>query len=372
MQNTSGRTKTIINTSIAFAAVNALMAAAKGVIGVMTGSPAIISDGVSNLTDALTGVIVLTGAKLSDKPPDRKHPLGYGRIEYLFTLILVMITIYGGVTAIIGGVSGIIHPSAPHYDTVSLIIVAAVIVVRFILGAFTKKKAVATGSDSVMVLAMKAINNAKFSILTLALAFIYIFFFVSLEAYLAVFIGVMVLKGGIELMLRTVSKIVGQRSEVELTNKIKKTIASFDGVYGAYDLLLHNYGPEKLTGSVHIAVSDTMTADRLDTLQRRIVRRVAGEHGVVLTGISIYSVNTHSGEAADVEEKVRKAVMAHENVIGMHGFYINKEDMTLSLDAVVSWDEKNLPALREAIISEAAAICPGFEINVSLDPDLSD
>ena len=115
------REKTIVRTSVIGIIANVLLAAFKAAVGIISNSIAVTLDAVNNLSDALSSVITIIGAKLGAKKPDKKHPLGYGRIEYLSSMIVAAIVLYAGITSLVESVKKIIHPEAADYGMVSLI-----------------------------------------------------------------------------------------------------------------------------------------------------------------------------------------------------------------------------------------------------------
>ena len=144
------RSKRIVRTSIIGILANVLLAAFKAVVGLAANSVAIVLDAVNNLSDALSSLITIVGTKLAGKEPDRKHPLGYGRIEYLSAMIISAIVLYAGVTALVESVKKILHPSTPDYSTVALIIVAAAVLVKILLGRYVKGVGEKVDSDSLV------------------------------------------------------------------------------------------------------------------------------------------------------------------------------------------------------------------------------
>ena len=150
------REKTIVRTSIIGILTNVLLAAFKAAVGIISNSIAVTLDAVNNLSDALSSVVTIIGAKLGAKAPDKKHPLGYGRIEYLSSMIVAAIVLYAGITSLVESVKKIIHPEAADYGTISLIIIAVAIVVKLVLGRYVKKQGekvnsgalVASGKDA--------------------------------------------------------------------------------------------------------------------------------------------------------------------------------------------------------------------------------
>lgn len=274
------REKTIIKTSIIGIAANVFLAAFKAVIGLMTRSIAIVLDAVNNISDAGSSLITIIGTKLAGKEPDKKHPFGYGRTEYLSALIISVIVLYAGITSFTESVKQIIHPETPEYNTVSLVIVAAAAIVKILLGRYVKAVGTRVNSDSLINSGQDALLDSIISISTLAAAVIFIAFHISLEAWLGVIISGVIIKSGIEMLKETISRILGESNDAELARDIYKTVESIEDVHGAYDLVLNNYGPDNWNGSIHIEVPDTYSADRLDQLIRNITLKVLKEHHV--------------------------------------------------------------------------------------------
>ena len=132
------RDRTIIRTSVIGILANVLLAAFKAVVGLTFNSIAIVMDAVNNLSDAASSVITIVGTKLAGKEADRKHPFGYGRIEYLSAVLISLLVLYAGVTALVESVKKIIRPDTPDYSAVSLVIVAVAVVVKLLLGRYVK------------------------------------------------------------------------------------------------------------------------------------------------------------------------------------------------------------------------------------------
>ena len=370
--NDTSREKTIIKSSIIGIAANVFLAAFKAVIGLMTHSIAIVLDAVNNISDAGSSLITIIGTKLAGREPDKKHPFGYGRIEYLSAMIISVIVLYAGITSFVESVKKIISPQTPEYTAVSLVIVGVAVVVKIVLGKYVKSVGVKVNSDSLVNSGEDATLDSVISASTLAAAVIFLLWGLSLEAWLGAVISLVIIKSGFEMLKGTVSQILGERSDPELAKSIKQTVTEFDGVEGAYDLVLNNYGPDAWNGSVHIEVPDTYSADRLDRLIREIQTAVFTKHKVILTAIGVYSINTRDDEAKAIERKVREIVFSHEYILQMHGFYLTKETNTIRLDVVVSFDAPDRREVYKAIVSDVQKAFPDHKLQIALDTDFSE
>ncbi len=366
------RNKVIVRTSIIGILVNVALAAFKAVIGMLSNSIAITLDAVNNISDAGSSIITIVGTKLAGKEPDRKHPFGYGRIEYLSAMIIAVIVLYAGFTSLEESVKKIIHPEASDYSAVALVIIAVAVVAKIMLGSFFKSTGKKVNSDSLVNSGQDATMDSVISASTLLAAVVYLIFHVSLEAWLGAIISVVIMKSGIDMLRETIGKLLGTGADPELVKKVKATVNSFDEVHGAYDLILHDYGPDRYNGSIHIEVPDTLTADEIDELIRKIALKVYEKHGVILTGIGLYSMNTKNNHAAQVRDSIRKMVMKNEYVNQMHGFYLCEAEKTIRFDLVISFRAKDRQAVFREVVEQVQAAYPDYQVAANMDTDFSE
>ena len=364
------RDKIIIKTSLIGILANVLLAAFKAFVGIVSHSIAVILDAVNNLSDALSSIITIVGTKLSGRLPDKKHPLGYGRIEYLSAMIVSGIVLYAGITSAVESVKKIFHPEKPDYSVISLVIIAVAVVVKIILGRYVKAQGKKVNSGSLVASGSDAMFDAILSASVLACAVLFMISGVSLEAYVGAVISVIIIKSGIEMMIETLNEILGMRTDKETTDQIKKLLIEEPEVRGAYDLILHNYGPDKNLASVHLEVPDQMTAREIDRLTRKLEAKVYKDTGVILTGVGLYSYNTGNDEAAKIENDVRTKVLAHEWAVQLHGFYLDLEAKEMTFDVVMSFEIRPKEGL-EILYTEIQQAYPEYKLTIAPDVDVS-
>ena len=365
------RNTVIIRTSIIGIAANVLLSVFKAAVGLITHSIAVTLDAVNNLSDALSSVITIVGAKLAGRHPDRKHPYGYGRAEYLSAMIVAAIVLYAGITSAVESVKKIIHPQKADYGVASLVIISAAVIVKIILGQYVKKQGEKVNSGALTASGADALFDAVLSASVLASAVIFLLTGVSLEAWVGVVISIFIIKSGIEMMTETISDIIGRRYDAEKTKEIKGLLRNLPDVRGVYDLLINNYGPDRDLASVHLEVPDTMTADRIDTLTRQAERFVYKETGVILTGVGIYAHNTKDEEAAQIRTRAQEIVTEHEFALQMHGFYLDRENKSMRMDVVMSFDIKPEEGVR-IICNDLKKEFPDYTFTVTPDVDITD
>ena len=364
------RDRVIIRTSVTGIAANLFLAAFKAAVGLLSHSIAVVLDAVNNLSDALSSVITIIGTRLASRKPDAKHPLGHGRIEYLSAMIVAAIVLYAGFTSLVESVKSILHPQTPDYSPVALIIIASAVVVKLLLGRYVKSVGEKVHSGSLVASGSDALFDAILSGSVLLSAIIYLVFRISLEAWVGMLISFFIIRSGMEMLSDTVDEILGKRLDREYTNEIRKTICEDPDVYGAYDLILHSYGPERYIGSVHVEVEDTMTADQIDLMERRVAENVYKKHGVALAGIGIYSRNTQSDEVKQMRSVITHMVMKHEGAMQMHGFYVNLEEKSINFDVILDFALPDRLEVFGQIGDEIRAAYPDYELNMSMDIDI--
>ena len=366
------RENIVIKTSIISICANLILVGFKMSVGFLSNSIAIISDAINNLSDVLSSTVTIIGTKLAGKARDKEHPYGHGRVEYISSLVVSGIVLYAGITALVESAKKIFMPEEVNYSAATLVVLTAGIVIKFALGLFVKKKGHDVKSDSLVASGTDAFNDALLSISVLASAIIFLLSGVNLEAYVGVLLSLFIIRAGIELIKESIDNMLGSRVESKLARSIKHEVTKEPGVKGAFDLVLHDYGPDKYLGSIHIEVEDNLTAATLDKMSRNITKRVSEKYGVILHTIGVYSINTRDKQAVAAKRKVEKIVFAHKEILQMHGFYLDDEDKTISFDVIVDFKADNREKTYRDIYDEVQKEFNDYKLNITLDVDTSD
>lgn len=365
------REQIIVKTSIVGIVTNVVLASFKVVVGLIAHSIAVVLDGVNNFSDALSSVITIIGAKLAGKKPDKEHPLGHGRVEYLSAMIVSALVLYAGGTALLESVKKIFHPQEVSYSALTLWVLVIAIIAKLFLGRYVKAKGEQVQSGALVASGSDASFDAILSGSVLICALIFIKWHISLEAYVGVAISLVIIKAGVAMFKGTLNDILGQRADAQVTRQIKQIIAQEPQVHGVYDILVNNYGPNKNYASLHIELDDTLTVAQVDQLTRTIENNVFRQTGIILTGVGVYARNTSNEEAARIRNHVQEMVLAHDWALQIHGFYIDTTKKTLQFDVVLSFDVEHKEAL-ETLTCELQAAYPAYHIQITPDVDVAD
>ena len=365
------REKTIITTSFIGIGGNLLLVIGKALVGFITNSVSIIMDAVNNLSDALSSVITIIGTKIAGKKPDKKHPFGHGRVEYLTSLIIAVIVLIAGGSAIYESILTLIEGKTASYTNTSLIIISVGIAVKVVLGIFFKRMGKKTNSDALSGSGVDALFDAILSLSTLVGAIVAMFTGVYIEGYLGIVIGLFIIKSGIDILRSAISNIIGERTSPEVSLAIKKMVCEYKEVIGAYDLILNNYGPNRSIGSVHIEVDDNMTAKEIHKLSREISVEAYMKFGVILT-VGIYASNNNHPEMKEIRSFVYNLVRLEEQIKEIHAFYVDEVNSIISFDLIVSFKVDNPEELTEKIKKQVEEKYTNYKCYIVLDSDFTD
>ncbi len=342
------RNKKIIRVSIVGILANVLLAAFKALVGLLSGAIAILMDAVNNLSDALSSVITIVGTKLSARPADQKHPFGHGRVEYLSAIVISLIVIAAGVTSLVESVKKIINPTTPSYTTLTLVVIIVAIAVKLVLGMFVKGQGKALKSDALIASGADALFDAIVTLSTLVSAGIMLIWDINLDGIFGTIISLVIVKAGVEMLASPLGELLGTRISPEFAQQLKDKALSFEGVYGVYDIIVNNYGPNTLIGSLHISVAENATARELHLLTRSMSEAFYRDFGIIMT-IGIYAVYTGDTPMARLQKAVVQASNDHPGVAQAHAFYYYAEKNLITIDLVPDESVKDIQAFADTM-----------------------
>lgn len=363
------RGKVIVKTSIVGILTNVFLAVFKAILGVFVNSIALILDAVNNLSDALSSIVTIIGEKFASKSPDKKHPMGYGRIEYLSSMVISALVLYAGITSLVECIKKIINPSQASYTKLSIFIIALAVIVKYILGKYVKAQGEKVNSTALIASGKDSMFDSILSFSVFISAIIYTVFNVSLEAYVGIIISIFMIKAGFEMIGSTIDDLIGHRADSNMVKTLKNIISREEVVIGVYDLALFNYGPNKYYASAHVELEDTMQVDQVDELTRKLQYEIYKKTGIILIALGIYSFNTKNKQASEIRNTVEKEILKNDWALQVHGFYADTKNKTMRFDVVLSFDIKAEEAIKN-IKKEIKKLYPDYTIQIVADLDL--
>lgn len=362
------RTGIINRTSILGIVVNVLIAGVKIAAGLLASSIAIVSEGVNNAADALTSVLTMVGTRLAGRHPDAKHPFGYGRIEYLTGLVVAVVIIVSGVQMLIESVKLIFRPEELSISYVSLAIVAVSAVVKFFLGLYTIARGRVVQSDALVGVGLECRGDSYISIITIGVAVVFLLTGVSLDAYAGVVMSAIILKAGVEVLLKIVSELIGRPGEKELATKIYQLVRATPGVVGAADMMLHNYGPNAWSGSVNVEIDHAKSVGEVYAMLHELQLGIMHEEHVTMV-FGVYAVDDDHVETRRIRRTILEYVKAHEHVKSFHAVYLEPGTNRLYCDLVVDYELADWGALRADFLDYMKAKVPGRDVVLTVETE---
>lgn len=320
--------------------LNTLMCAGKMIFGFLSHSQAMMTDGVNNLSDAASNIVVLFGFHMSVKHPDAHHPYGHGRYEYIAGVIVSITIISMGLMACRDGIMKIIHPEQVIFRLSSLVVLFMAIVFKALMYWFDMKTAQRIDSDAFTAAAKDSLNDI---LTTFSAILVLLFSFVSLplDGIISVLVSLWIIKGGYQSLRTTLNPLLGARPDPELIKNIKTTILENDRILGLHDLMLHDYGVTRQYLSVHAEVDakENLVAihDVIDALERKL----SALYHVDAT-IHIDPIDRDDPLTKDIYHQVKDMISQMNPRYSIHDLRIIKGHETIKVifDVLIPYDDQ--------------------------------
>lgn len=317
-------------------AVNLLIAIMKIVLGMAVSSMAIISEGVNNAADAGSSFLTLVGTKLAGMKPTKEYPFGFGRIEYLTSLIIGVIIMVAGGELFIDSIKLIITPEEVEISYLSMGMVAGSAVIKYLLARYQVAEGKRVNSNSLIAVGSEGMQDCIGSVITLTSCFTYMFIGWNLDAYASLITSGLVLKLSYEVLSETIGNILGQAGDKELADEIYRLIRKEPVILNAADMMLHNYGPDHYSGSVNIEVDHKKTMGEIYKDIHALQLRIMYEYNITMV-FGMYAVDNDHPESMVMRTQIADFVRKQEHVISYHALYIDEKENTIFVDLCVDY-----------------------------------
>lgn len=348
--------------------VNALIAALKVVVGTVTASIAIVSEGMNNASDVLTSVLTLAGTKMAGKRPDEKHPFGHGRIEYLTALVIAVLILVTGIEMLVSSVKRIFDPRELSISSLSLLLIAISAAAKFALGTYTIRMGKKAGSGTLEALGVDNRNDCLASVITIVSSAVFLIFRLSVDAYAGILISALIVKSGLEVLRGTVSDLLGRPGEKELAQTLYREIRATPGILNAADMMLHNYGPETWSGSVNVEVDHEKTVGEAYRFLHELQVKILNEHRVNMV-FGFYAVGHDHPEVQGLHDVVGDFVRGRKHIVGFHALYLDRDSGRIYCDLIVDYGLEDLDALRAEFTGYMAEHYPDNELKLTIETE---
>lgn len=299
--------------------LNLLLAGAKYFAGVISGSVAIIADAFNNLTDAGSSVISLIGFVLSGKAPDREHPYGHGRIEYLAGLGLSVVIILVGVELGESSFQKILHPEPVSVGLLPAGILLLSILVKLYMAAYNRSVGKKINSSAMLAAAADSMSDSVATAVVLLSMGVSYFFNINIDGYAGLAVAVFIFIAGVGAAKDTLSPMLGKAPEPEFVRNIEQTVTAYDEVIGIHDLMVHDYGPGRVIVSLHAEVDGSGDIYQLHDAIDRAEMEIKERFGCLAT-IHMDPIQANDDEVMQTRHAVAELLKAICEDVTVHDF----------------------------------------------------
>lgn len=349
--------------------LNLLLAVAKMVIGSLSNSIAITADAVNNFSDVGASAVSLIGFKAAAKAPDREHPFGHGRIEYIAALIVSFIILSCGVELIKTSIGKILHPEAVVFSYPAVAVLVLSILGKLWLALFNHRIAQKISSVSSKAVVADSVSDMVSTAATLLALICARFTSVPLDGYMGVLVAAFIIATGIGILKDTVSPLLGERPDPALVEEIEQEILSQEGITGVHDLMVHSYGPSRIFISAHAEVPDNVDINISHDAVDHIERKLRQKYGI-LASIHMDPVVTNDAHITHLHREVEQIVRKIDPAFSIHDLRVveGPTHTNLIFDLVIPYRYPvPTPALSEMVDREIKKINPTYHTDITVE-----
>ena len=351
---------------------NVFLFAVKFAVGLILHSVSVTADAFNNLSDAGSSIISFVGVKMAEKPADKDHPFGHGRIEYIAALVVSFLVLEVGFTFLKDSFGKILHPETMNFQIVSVVILILSIAVKLWLGLFNRK--LGEKIDSKVMMAV--FTDSMGDVITTAATILSLIFFavtdINIDGIVGVGVALVVMWAGVGIAKDTLEPLIGQAIDPEVYEKIKHFVEKYDGIEGTHDLIVHNYGPGRSMASIHAEVPNDVDIEQSHEIIDRIERDAAKELGIFLV-IHMDPVEMKDKRVLKIRDKTVQLLHDLDPACTIHDFrMVHGEHQTnLIFDMVVpiDYDEKKKSDLSLQLMEKIKEVNPRYECVITVESD---
>ena len=365
MENESfSRNREMIRCNLIGMAVNFVLSVTKFIIGTTANSYAVVLDGINSLFDLISSFFIIIFSRLVERRADKEHPFGYGRLEYMCSVLITALIMFIGIRSIIEAVENIVNPpEEPSYSVIVVLVMSISLVVKVVFGSLMKKKGEELKSESMIMNGTDNLSDAYVAASVLMSIIIYKLFGIVIENYLCIVISLLILKAGVGMLKETMNKILGAPADPEFRKQIARMIAMEEGVFNVSSLIIHSYGENNCIGSVDIEVDENMRASQIGDLSRRLKEK-AKPMGLVLTSVGVSGVKTDP-KADRIFDQIIETAMGHKEIRRVQSFTVDFKKKEITFAVVHDHECTDKETDIEMLKKELEPLFPKMKIEIS-------
>ena len=351
---------------------NLVLSIIKITVGAISGSVSVLADGFNNLSDMASSVITMIGIKLANRPADKEHPFGHGRMEYLSALIVAFMVMIVGVQFIKSSVDRIMNPVPISFEMIPFILLLLSLLVKLWLSRFNKYVGEKINSSALKAASVDALGDVFTSSCVLISFVAAKFTTLPIDGYVGLVVSAAILYAGYSLVKDTISPLLGEAPDEELVKAIKQGVLSYDNIIGVHDLIIHNYGVGKCMASIHAEIPsniDLITIHEIiDTAEREISQKLN-----IYLVIHMDPMCIHDEKINSLKGDVQNILLKYDSIKSMHDFRITEGENKINIIFDIEVDAHNINTnekeeeLRSKITEEIKKLNPLYNCVITID-----
>ncbi len=350
--------------------INVLLSATKLIIGLLISSISVIADGVNNLSDSASSIITLVGFKLSNMPPDREHPHGHGRLEYISALIVSFMVILVGFQFIKSSYDRIVNPKVVKFELISFIILILSITLKIWLSNFNKVLGEKIDSSSLKATATDALGDVFTTSVVVLSIFVGRFTTLPIDGFVGMIVAFLIIYSGYNLVKETVSPLIGEAPPKELTNSIYRDILAYDNITGAHDLMIHTYGHGRTMATIDVEFPSNIDIVTIHDIIDMAERKIGEEYNLHLV-IHMDPLYPESEERFELRQQIKHIIKENPKIKSMHDFQMLEDGNIIEFHLVVDGNKLNkhdtIDKLKKEMEQHIEERCSGIKCNLVID-----
>lgn len=351
---------------------NLILSIIKISVGFISGSVSITADGFNNLSDMASSIITMVGIKLANRPADKEHPFGHGRMEYLSALVVAFMVMLVGVQFVKTSFERILNPVAVSFEIIPFILLLISLLIKLWLSRFNKYMGLKINSTALKAASVDALGDVFTSSCVLISFLAAKFTTLPIDGYVGLIVSAAILYAGYSLIKDTISPLLGEAPDEELVKKIKQGVLSYDNIIGVHDLIIHNYGVGKCMASIHAEIPSNIDLVTIHEIIDSAEREISQKFNIYLV-IHMDPMCIHDDKINKVKGEVQEILLKYKTIKSMHDFRITegKDKINIIFDIEVNAYEVNTPdkeeELKGKLESDIKKLNPLYNCVITID-----
>ena len=372
IEKISVRTAYGVLSSIVGIFCNVFLFIVKFTVGLVLHSVSVTADAFNNLSDAGSSIISFVGVKMAEKPADKDHPFGHGRIEYIAALIVSFLVLEVGFTFLKDSIGKIRTPEQLNFQMISVVILVLSVAVKLWLGLFNRK--LGQKIDSKVMMAV--FTDSMGDVITTGATILSILFFgvtgINIDGFVGVGVALVVMWAGVGIARDTLEPLIGEAIDPEVYEQIKRFVEGYDGIQGTHDLIVHNYGPGRSMASIHAEVPNDVDIEQSHEIIDRIEREAAKELGIFLV-IHMDPVEMKDARVLMIRDQAVDILHKIDPMCSLHDFRVvhGEKQINLIFDMVIpiEYDDKKREELPKLLTERLKEVDKRYECVITVEYD---